>query len=275
MSHEPSSTPAPGKLPFFRQAAVLWAGGMIGTVALVPYLMELTGEQFERAATKTGLDASALVAISVLQTGVLLGVAVSVGLWAARKVSLRAPVSEALVRRQPIGLVVKGFASLSLIVGTAAGLVVVLLDLLAFQPLMTGAELPKLTEPALWKGALASLYGGITEELLCRLFLLSALALLLTWLSRTRDGLRTWTFWTANLLAALIFGVGHLPATASLLPLTPVVVTRALILNGLLGLAMGWLFWKRGLESAMLAHGVADIVLHVVTPEVAGAVHGT
>jgi membrane protease YdiL (CAAX protease family) len=242
---------------------------------MMPYAMELLSEQFEKARTKTGLGTPALVAISILQTAVLLGVAVSVGLWAARKSSLRAPVSEALVQRRPVGPVVKEFAILSLIVGTAAALVVVLLDLLAFQPLMTAAELPQLAEPALWKGALASLYGGITEELLCRLFLLSALALLLTWLSRTRDGLRTWTFWTANLLAALIFGLGHLPATASLLPLTPVVVTRALILNGLLGLAMGWLFWKRGLESAMLAHGVADIVLHVVTPAVAGVVHGT
>jgi membrane protease YdiL (CAAX protease family) len=248
---------------------------MIGTVAVMPYAMELTSEQFEKAVTKTGLSAAALVAISILQTAVLLAVAVSVGLWAARKSSLRAPVSEALVRRQPIGPVVKEFAVLSLIVGTAAGLVVVLLDLLAFQPLMRGAELPKLTEPALWKGALASLYGGITEELLCRLFLLSALALLLTWLSRTRDGLRTWTFWTANLLAALIFGLGHLPATASLLPLTPLVVSRALILNGLLGLAMGWLFWKRGLESAMLAHGVGDIVLHVVTLALVAAAHST
>src|SRR5262249_15142134 len=99
--------------------------------------------------------------------------------------------------------------------------------------------------------------------------------LLLTCLSRTRDGLRAWTFWTANLLAALLFGLGHLPATASLLPLTPLVVTRALILNGLIGLPLGWLFWKRGLESAMLAHGAADIALNVVRPAVAGAVHGT
>jgi membrane protease YdiL (CAAX protease family) len=275
MSHEPSLTPVPGKPPLFRQAAVLWAGGVIGTVALMPYAMELLSEQFAKAGTETGLGAPALAALSVLQTAVLLGVAVSVGLWAARKTGLSAPVSEALLRRQPIGPVVKGFALSSLLVGTAAGLVVVLLDLLAFQPLMAGAELPKLAEPAWWKGALASLYGGITEELLCRLFLLSALALLLAWPSRTRDRLRAWTFWTANLLAALLFGLGHLPATAGLMPLTPLVVTRALILNGLFGLPMGWLFWKRGLESAMLAHGVGDIVLHVVTPAVAGAARGT
>jgi hypothetical protein len=275
MSREPSLSPVPEKPPFFRQAAVLWAGGLIGTVAVVPYLLELTGEQFEKAATKTGLGMAALVGIFILQTGVLLAVAVSVGLWAARKLSLRAPVSEALVGGQPIRPVVREFAIWSLIVGTAVGLVVVLLALLVFQPLMTGAELQKFAEPALWKAALASLYGGITEELLCRLFLLSSLALLLTWLSGTRDRLRPWIFWTANLLAALLFGAGHLPAAASLMPLTPLVVTRILILNGLPGLALGWLYWMRGLESAMLSHGVADIILHVVTPAVAGAVHGT
>jgi hypothetical protein len=40
-------------------------------------------------------------------------------------------------------------------------------------------------------------------------------------------------------------------------------------LNGLGGLAFGWLYWKRGLESAMMAHFSADIVLHVITPLVA------
>jgi membrane protease YdiL (CAAX protease family) len=246
----------------------LWVAGVIGTVAVTPYLTDLLSEQFTKAEAETGLGLVALAAIFVLQTAVLLGVTVVVGLWAARKVGLRAPVSEALVQRQPVGPVVKQFAILSVVVGLATGLVVILLDLLVFQPLLKGAELPKLTEPALWKGALASLYGGIVEELLCRLFLLSVLALLLTWLSRTRDGLRPWVFWTANVLAALLFGLGHLPAAASLLPLTPVWVTRVLVLNAVPGVVVGWLFWKRGLEAAMLAHGAADIVLHVVTPAV-------
>lgn len=178
------------------------------------------------------------------------------------------------MRGQPLGPVVRQFAVLSLIVGIAAGIVVVLVDLFAFQPLLRGIELPKLAEPGWWKGALATLYGGITEELLCRLFLMSALVLLLARLSGTRDRPRPWAFWTAIVLAALLFGLGHLPAAASLLPLTPVVVTRILLLNALPGLAMGWLYWKRGLESAMLAHWAADVVLHVATPVVAAAIGG-
>ena len=65
-------------------------------------------------------------------------------------------------------------------------------------------------------------------------------------------------------LAAGLFGLGHLPATAALLPLTPAVIARALILNGIPGVVFGWLFWRRGLEAAMVAHFAADLVLHVI-----------
>jgi membrane protease YdiL (CAAX protease family) len=70
--------------------------------------------------------------------------------------------------------------------------------------------------------------------------------------------------WIANMLAAILFGLGHLPATSMLLPLTPLVITRAIILNGLLDVAFGYLYMTRGLESAMISHFSADIVLHVL-----------
>jgi len=70
--------------------------------------------------------------------------------------------------------------------------------------------------------------------------------------------------WLVIIVASVLFGLGHLPATAQLAPLTPLLVTRAIILNGVAGLAFGYLYWKRGLESAMLAHFSADILLHVI-----------
>ena len=51
--------------------------------------------------------------------------------------------------------------------------------------------------------------------------------------------------------------------------LNPLVITRALVLNGLGGLAFGWLCCKQGLGSAMITHFSADIVVHVITPLVA------
>jgi membrane protease YdiL (CAAX protease family) len=46
--------------------------------------------------------------------------------------------------------------------------------------------------------------------------------------------------------------------------LTPALIARALILNGIPGIAFGWLYWRRGLEAAMVAHFSADLVLHVL-----------
>ncbi len=51
--------------------------------------------------------------------------------------------------------------------------------------------------------------------------------------------------------------------------LNPLVITRALVLKGVGGLAFGWLYWKQGLESAMIAHFSADIMVHVIAPLVA------
>jgi membrane protease YdiL (CAAX protease family) len=70
--------------------------------------------------------------------------------------------------------------------------------------------------------------------------------------------------WTANILAAVLFGLGHLPALVPLVPITPLVIARTVVLNGVLGIALGWLYWKRGLEAAIVSHFSADIILHVL-----------
>ncbi len=69
--------------------------------------------------------------------------------------------------------------------------------------------------------------------------------------------------WPAIVLSNIAFGVGHLPATRAMVPLTPAVVARALILNSIVGVPCGYLYWKKGLEAAMITHGTADVVLHV------------
>ena len=118
-----------------------------------------------------------------------------------------------------------------------------------------------------WKRLLASFYGGLDEEILMRLFLVSGLVWILSrfW-QNTRGMPANGAYWTAILLAALLFGLGHLPATKNITPLTPMLVIRAITLNGIAGIAFGWLYWQYGLEAAMLSHFCADILLHVLGP---------
>jgi len=50
--------------------------------------------------------------------------------------------------------------------------------------------------------------------------------------------------------------------------LTPILLTRSIVLNGIAGIIFGWLYWQYGLAAAMLSHFSADIILHVISPMV-------
>ena len=72
--------------------------------------------------------------------------------------------------------------------------------------------------------------------------------------------------WIAILGAALLFGLGHLPATMAATPFSTTVLARAILLNGIYGVLFGYLYWKRGLESSMTAHFTSDVLVHVILP---------
>ena len=71
-------------------------------------------------------------------------------------------------------------------------------------------------------------------------------------------------FWVAIVLLAVLFAVGHLPTLKGLVnEVSPTMLSRTIILNTPIGLTCGWLFWRYGIEAAMLTHFTADIVYHV------------
>ena len=206
--------------------------------------------------------------VDVLIYGVLAGI----GLFLAGRIGLGLPFIEGWLKKEPIGDRFRGALVLSVIVGVVASLIILALSLLVFKPPLQaeldrlGITLPEDIQPPAWQGFLASFSAGIAEEVIYRLFGVTLLAWLGSLVSRDSEGRPTpVVFWIANIVFAVAFGLAHLPATAAIgLPLNPLVVTRAIVLNGLGGLAFGWLYWKQGLESAMMAHFSADIVLHVL-----------
>ncbi len=94
---------------------------------------------------------------------------------------------------------------------------------------------------------------------------------LLVWvffkIKKTKDGKPTIIgIWLAIIKSSVLFGLGHLPVAGTYIAITPVTVTEAIINNGIVGIICGWLYWKKGLESAMIGHFSSDIVLHVILP---------
>ena len=110
------------------------------------------------------------------------------------------------------------------------------------------------------------LYGGIIEEVMLRLFLMSLIAFLLWKLFfRKRETVPTGVLIAANLIAAALFAAGHLPATAQTIgTLTPMHLLRCFLLNGVFGMLFGRLYRKYGIQYAMLSHALLHIVSRTI-----------
>ena len=242
-----------------RAFLALLAAGLVGVLAVLPYQFSLTG--WPAAAVLPLVVVAALV-----QNAILVGLAVLVGLVLGPRVGLR--VSRPASIPGDSAVAKYGRAAL---VGVAVGVVIVGLDALVFAPLVGNAVLggaviaaPQARGATAAFGLLASLYGGVTEELLLRFGLLTLLAWLGWRLLGRPAELPDGVAWAAILVAAVLFGLGHLPVTATLFQLTPAVLARMLVLNGLGGVVFGWLYWRYDLVSAMVAHFAGDVVLHVL-----------
>ena len=249
---------------------ILLVAFAFGLIAITPYSLAL--QQNALANIKLPIPLAVLIPIQIVSQTLLFGIFIAFGLFFANRIGLGTPILEAKLRGESVANKVYTLLPISITLGVAASLLIIGLEVAVFQPALlqqlgnkANALNLKTAQPAAWKGFLASFYGGINEEILLRLIVMSFLAWLGKFISKTADGKPTnGVFWTANILAAALFGLGHLPATALLIPLTPLVILRAVVLNGFVGIACGWLYQTRGLESAMIAHFSADLVLHVL-----------
>ena len=246
----------------------LWFASIVGIVAVLPYALTLQAPLLEKSPLPIPLET--IIAAQIAQNVVLFGVVLLIGLLLAKRIGLGAPILERLFAGEKIIDHIKPFILPTVIFGVVGALIIIGLDTFVFMPALK-TELSQAARGSSaglttrWQGFLASFYGGIDEEILLRLFLMSLLAWLGKFVSHTSDGRPTvGVLWTANILAAILFGLGHLPATAALRSITPLVVARAIVLNGLLGIGFGYFYSKYGLESAMLSHFSADLILHVL-----------
>ncbi|MDH4274115.1 MAG: CPBP family intramembrane metalloprotease [Gammaproteobacteria bacterium] len=116
---------------------------------------------------------------------------------------------------------------------------------------------------SIWRRLLAGvLHGGIVEELVFRWFLLSFIVWLLSLFSGfAGDATPNNAFWIANTIAALLFGLMHVPGSAATGPLTGITIFLVMALNTLVGLVYGYLFWQHGLEAAVFAHMSTHLAL--------------
>ncbi len=237
---------------------VLWAGALAGILANIPYLLWLLGHNPKIPRLPLPL----FIVNQLLANGLLIGLLTALGLRCARPIHLGAPIIEDALAGRSVGPRVRAIIGPAVLIGAAVAIAITAADLWVFLP-----GLPRLNQvgaPPAWAGFLGAFYGGIDEELLLRLGVFSIVAWLLWRIDPRPEGPTALVLWETNVVVAVLFGLGHLPATTQVLPLTPLVVSRALVLNGLGSLAFGYQYWRHGLEAAIITHFTTDIVADIL-----------
>lgn len=226
-SRGPAVSPPP---PFLQRALRAWLLGLPGIVAL-PFLVE----------APAGVPAPALMA----GPAILLAAAAIAGAWAAPRAGA---ISALVLRDRPEA----GDLARALAAGLLAGLAVALADHALLPLWRAGAAQP----PSLAEGfapsrlALGILYGGVTEEIMLRWGVASLVAALALLVLPRRAAIAV-----AVVASAGLFAAAHLPAAfAGGEAWHAGVLLRTLGWNALLGLVFGAIFFRKGLEAAIMMH---------------------
>lgn len=229
--------------------------GLVGGYTVVLYQLESYPAELKQEMYAQGLNDTLLGLVTAAQSagyGLFLG---AVGIWLGRKVGLWK--DERHITKKPLVA--------ALIISVVGGLALILPDLLFFgkyEQALLDVYAVKPTIPYL----LATVtYGAVIEEVMLRLFMMSLVAFVLHLLfERKHDSVSAAVLVAANVVSALLFAVGHLPGNDMMFGLTPMIVIRCILLNGVFGLAFGWLYRRFGLRYAMIAHGGCHVVSKLI-----------
>lgn len=246
---------------FWVEYSVLLLAAIVGSVAILPFSLRLFKESAKK---KPKLSLNILLLLSVLQNTILFAVVIGVGLLAEHQIGLSNPILQALITGREVDQAMLLHMLIALLLGIGSGGILLIADLF-FLPYLPDKLLQTALKTTQMENFTASFYGGINEELLTRLFGVSVIAWLVSRFWHTSTELPTTAvFLSAIMIMALLFALGHLPALKSVSEkITPLLLSRTILLNMIVGLICGWLFWNYGIITAMIAHFSADIIYHV------------
>ncbi len=209
---------------------------LIGNLAAIPFL---------RATNRPVEPLSAWM----LWTAVSVPI-VGIGLYLAGRIGLGVPLVEGQLAGKEALEWARSVLALSLLVAITGSVPFLLVNL----------NVRPEGYPASWMLFLASARAGVREEIFMRLFLMSLLAWLGGFLQREQDGRPSpRVMWCAVIVSGFLFGWGHVDEVL-LSPGIPAAAVAVLLVSTLFGIVFGWLYWKQGLESAILAHFMVDAV---------------
>ncbi len=225
--------------------------GLVGGYCTGLYLPATFSAEMTRQMQEQGLTNEMLIISTTVQYGILFGIVLAaLGVVFATKATLW----------KDLRFDKKG-ALATAVISVISALMLFPGDKLIFGHFSSWVNDVYTVSPGLPKIISGLLVGGVIEEVIMRLFFMSLLVLIISKLFfRHAEKIPAGVYAAANIISALLFAAGHIPATASMTELTPLLLFRCFLLNGGFGLCFGHLYRKYGIFYAMTAHGLAHLI---------------
>ncbi len=226
-------------------------------------------EAFDQAISALGLSElgpdqriHAIIAINSLAQAIIVGLMVTAGSFAAPRLGLRSLIAH---KTPDTYQFIKAFP-IYMLIGILIGALTLYLDQIFLNvfPELAALQADSAAIAAISNQNLIAsfitrfLWGGIYEEVLMRWGIMALIA----WIMFKFTKARLLSIGIGIFGAAILFGIGHLPALAAAnIDATSAVIFRTILLNGLFGVAAGIAFTRNSLEAAMILHASGHIAL--------------
>lgn len=238
--------------------------GVISLITILPSTISLMTEQLKRVPNVPDLPPIVLGVIGLVNPLILLIIAITLGNLLAKRVGLTSVLYQRITEKVLLRISLTPHMKVGVVWGSILGLIITFIEFV-IQPWIPESLHLTVETRSLENTIAGVLYGGIVEELLLRWGLMT-LFVWIGWRIFQREKIKPTPIimWISIVLSAILFAIGHMGTTSLLAPLTPIVLLRMILLNGIAGIAFGWLYWKKSLEVAMVAHGTVHIVITLI-----------
>ncbi len=195
--------------------------------------------------------------LSLLNPLLLMIIAVLIGTALHDKVNLQIPSIKALLNIEKPSISFIDQLKSGIIFGVVSGILITAIA--AFFQSFLPAEFIALGSKMQITTLARLLYGGITEELMMRYGFMTLVVWIVFKISKS---LQNSTYILGILMSSLLFAIGHLPVVYSVVAEPSSMLISYIILgNASAGILFGWIYWKKGLEAAIIAHMFAHLTM--------------
>ncbi len=234
---------------------VLFGLGFIGILSMLTMDIPLPEEIME--VLQKDFSSNQIKLLTLINPTIMLLVATVLGVVLHENVNLKSPIITGFLKRNYDSKKLIEISKYGLLMGVLSGVLLLLIQL-AYNPFLPNEfiELGEKIKPSI---AARFLYGGLTEEILLRFGLMT----FIVWLaSKVFKSLSPQVYWIGIIISSILFALGHFPIVFQSID-NPSITLMSFILigNSVSGVLFGWLYWKKGLESAFIGHIITHVVL--------------